>query len=53
MDLLMVMTVADSTEGRIRGRVMCRKICALLAPWISPISSSSELMERSAPETMM
>ena len=53
MDLLLIMTVADSTEGRIRGRVMCRKICALLAPWISPISSSSELMERSAPETMM
>ena len=44
-------TEPESTEGMMRGRVMWRRIWALFAPWISPISSSSELMERSAPET--
>ena len=53
MDFDMVMMVALRMEGRIRGRVMLFRIWALEAPWISPISSSSELMDRRAPEAMM
>ena len=53
MDLLRVMTRADRMLGSTRGRVMDFRICTLLAPQISPISSSSELMERRAEETCM
>ena len=53
MALEKVRITAESIAGSTRGRVIFRRIMALPAPWISPISSSSELMERSAPETMM
>ena len=53
MDLLSVMMVADKTAGSTMGSVMLLRICRLLAPWISAISSSSLLRERNEPETMM
>ena len=46
-----VRMTAESMAGSTRGRVILRRIRLLLAPWISPISSSSELMEFSAAET--
>ena len=51
MALEKVRMTADSMAGSTRGRVIFRRIRLLLAPWISPISSSSELMEFSAAET--
>ena len=53
MDFDMVMMVAERNAGRTSGSVMLLRICTLLAPWISPISSSSELIDLSEPETMM
>ena len=51
MALEKVRMTADSMAGSTSGSVMRRRIMALPAPWISPISSSSELMELSAAET--
>ena len=51
MALEKVRMTADSMAGITRGSVIFRRIRALLAPWISPISSSSELTEFSAAET--
>ena len=51
MALEKVRIMAESIAGRTSGRVMFLRIRALPAPWISPISSSSELMELRAAET--
>ena len=53
IDLLIVMMVADRNAGRTSGSVMLFRIWTFVAPWISPISSSSELMDLNEPETMM
>ena len=46
-----VMMTADRMAGITRGKVIFVSILALLAPRISPISSSSELMELRAEDT--
>ena len=46
-----VRITAESIAGSTSGKVILRRMVALPAPWISPISSSSELMEFSAAET--
>ncbi len=51
MALEKVRITADRMAGSTKGRVIFRRIMALPAPWISPISSSSELMEFSAEDT--
>ena len=51
MALEKVRITAESIAGSTSGRVIFRRIRGLLAPWISPISSSSELMEFSAADT--
>ena len=51
MALEKVRMTADKMAGSTSGRVIRRRIMALPAPWISPISSSSELMEFRAEDT--
>ena len=51
MALEKVRITAERMAGSTRGSVIRRRIMALPAPWISPISSSSELMESSADDT--
>ena len=51
MALEKVRMTALSMAGSTSGKVILRRMVALPAPWISPISSSSELIELSAAET--